>query len=60
VIRGYHADGALEALGRDVQALIAVRIRPPSRQNIEAFRDGAATLPELVGVSASWRLRRLR
>jgi DNA-binding Lrp family transcriptional regulator len=50
VIRGYHADVALEALGRDVQALIAVRVRPPSRENIEAFRDWAAGLPELIGV----------
>lgn len=50
VIRGYHADVALEALGRHVQALIAVRIRPPSRRNIEAFRDWAAGLPELIGV----------
>jgi DNA-binding Lrp family transcriptional regulator len=50
VIRGYHADVALEALDRHVQALIAVRIRPPSRENIEAFRDWAAALPEAVGV----------
>ena len=50
VIRGYHADVALEALGRQMQALIAVRIRPPSRQHIEAFRDFAAGLPETVGV----------
>ncbi len=50
VIRGYHADIALDALGREVQALIAVRIRPPARRNIEAFRDWAAALPELVGV----------
>jgi DNA-binding Lrp family transcriptional regulator len=50
VIRGYHADVALEALGRHVQALIAVRIRPPSRENLEAFRDWAAGLPEIIGV----------
>src|SRR6266545_3825432 len=50
VIRGYHADVALEALGRRVQALIAVRIRPPSREHIEAFRDWAHELPETVGV----------
>jgi len=50
VIRGYHADVALEALGRHVQALIAVRIRPQSRENIDAFRDWAAGLPELIGV----------
>lgn len=39
VIRGYHAEADLAALGREVQALIAIRIRPPSRENIEAFRD---------------------
>jgi len=50
VIRGYHADVALEALGRRVQALIAVTIRPPSREHIEAFRDWAGALPEIVGV----------
>jgi DNA-binding Lrp family transcriptional regulator len=33
-----------------VQALIAVTIRPPSRENIEAFRDSAGRLPEIVGV----------
>jgi DNA-binding Lrp family transcriptional regulator len=29
---------------------VAVRIRPPSRQNIEAFREWVAQLPETVGV----------
>jgi DNA-binding Lrp family transcriptional regulator len=50
VIRGYHAEADLVALGREVQALIAIRIRPPSRENIEAFRDWAHQLPETVGV----------
>jgi DNA-binding Lrp family transcriptional regulator len=50
VIRGFHADVDLRMLGRHVQALIAVRIRPPSRENIEAFRDWARDLPETVGV----------
>jgi DNA-binding Lrp family transcriptional regulator len=50
VIRGYHADVALSALGRHVQALTSVTIRPPTRQNIESFRNWAAGLPELVGV----------
>jgi DNA-binding Lrp family transcriptional regulator len=50
VVLGYHADVALPALGRHVQALTAVTIRPPSRENIEAFRDWAAGLPEIVGV----------
>jgi DNA-binding Lrp family transcriptional regulator len=50
VIRGYHADVSLPALGRHVQALTAVTIRPPSRENIEAFRDWLSELPEIVGV----------
>lgn len=50
VIKGFHADVDLAALGRTVQALIAVRIRPPSRHNIERFRDWVAGLPETRGV----------
>jgi DNA-binding Lrp family transcriptional regulator len=50
VIRGALLDVDLELLGRPVQALIAVRIRPPSRTNIEAFRDWASALPETIGV----------
>jgi DNA-binding Lrp family transcriptional regulator len=33
-----------------VQALIAVRIRPPSRRNIEAFRDWVTQLPDTLAV----------
>ena len=50
VIRGYHADIDYGALGRHVQALTAVTIRPPTRENVEAFRSWVASLPELVGV----------
>ncbi|GGP78917.1 Lrp/AsnC family transcriptional regulator [Saccharothrix coeruleofusca] len=50
VIRGATLDLDLAAIGRPVQALIAVRIRPPSRRNIEAFRNWARTLPETLGV----------
>jgi DNA-binding Lrp family transcriptional regulator len=50
VIRGYHADVDLEALGREVQAFIAVTIRPPTRQNIEEFRNWARELPEIVAI----------
>jgi DNA-binding Lrp family transcriptional regulator len=50
VIRGYHADIDLDVLGRHVQALTAVTIRPPTREIIEAFRNWTSTLPELVGV----------
>lgn len=40
----------LPALGRPVQALIAVRIRPPSREVIEGFRDWVTRLPQTIGV----------
>jgi DNA-binding Lrp family transcriptional regulator len=50
VIRGATLDVDLNAVGRGVQALIAVRIRPPSRERIESFRDWVAALPETIGV----------
>jgi DNA-binding Lrp family transcriptional regulator len=50
VITGAHAAVSLKALNRHVQALIAVRIRPPSRDTIEAFRDWIGALPEVLGV----------
>ncbi len=50
VIRGAVLDVNLAAIGRGVQALIAIRIRPPSRRNIEAFRNWITSLPETIGV----------
>ena len=50
VIRGALLDIDLAAIGRPVQALIAVRIRPPKRQVLEAFRDWAAHQPQTIGV----------
>ncbi len=50
VIRGAVLDLDLAAIGRGVQALIAVRIRPPSRRNIEGFRNWISQMPETVGV----------
>jgi len=50
VIRGAILDLDLAAIGRGVQALIAVRIRPPSRRNIEGFRNWVSQMPETVGV----------
>jgi DNA-binding Lrp family transcriptional regulator len=50
VIRGYHADVDHGALGRHVQALTAITIRPPTRDIIEAFRNWVSELPEIVGV----------
>jgi DNA-binding Lrp family transcriptional regulator len=50
VIRGALLDVDLAKIGRPVQAIIAVRIRPPSRRNIEGFRDWVSTLPETIGL----------
>lgn len=50
IIRGAVLDVDLAKLGRPVQALIAVRIRPPSRAVIEGFRDYVTALPETIGV----------
>jgi len=50
VIRGAVLDIDLAQIDRGVQALVAVRIRPPSRRNIEGFRDWVSALPETLGV----------
>jgi DNA-binding Lrp family transcriptional regulator len=50
VIGGYRAEVNLAAVGRPVQALIQVRIRPPSRPVISAFREWAGQLPETIGL----------
>ncbi|WP_205315681.1 Lrp/AsnC family transcriptional regulator [Nonomuraea lactucae] len=50
VIRGAILDVDLALIGRPVQALIAIRVRPPSRRNIEGFRDWVAALPDTLGV----------
>ncbi|WP_440711462.1 Lrp/AsnC family transcriptional regulator [Herbiconiux sp. YIM B11900] len=50
VIRGASLDVDLPSIGRGVQAMIAVRIRPPSRRNIEGFRNWVSELPDTLGV----------
>src|SRR3954466_9974479 len=50
VIRGALLDVDLPAIGRPVQALIAIRIRPPPRRNIEAFREWVSSLPDTLGL----------
>jgi DNA-binding Lrp family transcriptional regulator len=50
IIRGASLDVDLASVGRSVQALISVRVRPPSREVIEAFRDWVSDLPETLGV----------
>jgi DNA-binding Lrp family transcriptional regulator len=50
VVRGYHADVAPDALGRDQQAMIAVRIRPHTREVVDAFWRHVLDQPETVAV----------
>ena len=50
VISGARLEVDLAAIGRPVQGLVAIRIRPPTRANIERFRSWAAGLPEILGV----------
>jgi DNA-binding Lrp family transcriptional regulator len=50
VIRGALLDVDVAKIGRPVQALIAIRVRPPSRRNIEGFLGWVSTLPQTIGV----------
>jgi DNA-binding Lrp family transcriptional regulator len=50
VIRGYHADVDQAALGRPLQAMIAVRLQANARGHIRAFVDEVARLPEVLNV----------
>jgi DNA-binding Lrp family transcriptional regulator len=50
VIRSLRAEIALEALARDLEAIVAVRVRAHARTLVEDFRAHVLTLPEVVQV----------
>jgi DNA-binding Lrp family transcriptional regulator len=50
VIRGYHADVDQAALGRPLQAMIAVRLQANARGRIRGFVAEVAGLPEVLNV----------
>jgi DNA-binding Lrp family transcriptional regulator len=50
VLRGYHAEVDLPALNRGVQAIVAVQVRPLSRQVVESFEQSVARMPEVLSV----------
>ncbi|MGI8678557.1 MAG: Lrp/AsnC family transcriptional regulator [Jatrophihabitans sp.] len=50
VIRGYHADIDPAALGRPIQAMIAVRLQSHARGHIPEFMARIADLPEVLNV----------
>src|SRR4051812_49771565 len=45
IVRGHHVDVDLKKIGRPVQAMVAVRLRPPDRAVIESFRAFVAGVP---------------
>jgi DNA-binding Lrp family transcriptional regulator len=49
-IRGYHADVDPAALGRPIQAMIAVRLQSHARGHIPDFMAKIAKLPEVLNV----------
>jgi DNA-binding Lrp family transcriptional regulator len=51
VIRGYHADIAPEALGRNVEALVSVRLQPKSPTAVDEFLAAIWALDETVAVT---------
>jgi DNA-binding Lrp family transcriptional regulator len=46
VVTGVHAVVDLAAVGRPVEAMVTVRLRPQSRAVVKGFRDFVAALPE--------------
>jgi DNA-binding Lrp family transcriptional regulator len=50
VIRGFHAEVDLAALGRPLQALIAVRLAVHAREQIDAFTDAVRQLAGVLMV----------
>lgn len=50
VLTGVHASVDLAKLGRPVQAMVTVRLRPQSRQIVQEFRDFVLRLPETLQV----------
>ncbi|MCT9079313.1 Lrp/AsnC family transcriptional regulator [Streptomyces fulvoviolaceus] len=50
VIRGYHAQVDLPALGRRVQAMVSVQVRPLNRDVVAGFERSVSQLPEVLSV----------
>jgi DNA-binding Lrp family transcriptional regulator len=50
VIRGFHAEVDLAALGRPLQALVAVRLAVHAREQIDAFTSAVRLLPGVLMV----------
>lgn len=50
VLRGFHAEVDRATLGRSLEAIVSVRVRPHSRANVDAFWSYVLGLPEVIEV----------
>jgi len=50
VLQGFHAEIDLAALGRPLQAMIAVRLTVHAREQIDAFTDAVRALPGVLSI----------
>ncbi len=50
VIQGYHAEVDLVALNRPIQALVAVKVQPKTREILDDFIEQVWALPETIAV----------
>ena len=50
VIRGFHADVDPAAIGRPIQAMIAVRMQSHARSHMTEFAASVSALPEVLNV----------
>jgi DNA-binding Lrp family transcriptional regulator len=50
VFRGFHAEVEPAALGIEIEAMIAVRLRQHTRDHVDAFQAHALSLPEVVAI----------
>jgi DNA-binding Lrp family transcriptional regulator len=50
IIRGVHADIDLAALGRPLQAMIAIRLAAHTREQIESFTAHVRALPGVISI----------
>ncbi|MDQ3740767.1 MAG: Lrp/AsnC family transcriptional regulator, partial [Actinomycetota bacterium] len=50
VVRGYHAEIDLGALGRPLQAMVAVRLAVHAREQIDAFTNHVRSLPGVLSI----------
>jgi DNA-binding Lrp family transcriptional regulator len=50
VLQGFHAEIDLAALGRPLQAMVAVRLTVHAREQIDAFTDAVRRLPGVLSI----------